>query len=113
MAKVHDVSNPDEWWWVDSKNNPADFCTRGIQANKAEKWQKFHSGPEFLWKPKSEWPAQKEWCFNMPKVVRSAYISSAATQVNLQPHPPPPQQPLDAIYEVADRVGEWLVKLPF
>ena len=28
MAKVHGGSNPDKWWWVDGKFNPADFCTR-------------------------------------------------------------------------------------
>ena len=102
---------------MDGKLNPADFCTRGIQAHEAEKWRTFHQGPDFLWKPKSEWPTQKEWCFNMPKIIRAAYVSMAATQVNLQPQlppPPPPQAPLhpfDAVYEAADRVGEWLVKL--
>ena len=108
MCKVHGSSNPDEWWWVDSKSNPADYCTRGIQAHESEKWHVFHRGPDFLWKPKSEWPKQKDWCFNMPNVIRAAYISSAATQINIAPPlpppppPPPPPQPFDAVYEAAD-----------
>merc|ERR1712015_453710 len=113
MFKIHGGSDPDEWWWVDSKSNPADYCTRGIQAHEAEKWRIFHNGPDFLWKPKSEWPKQKDWCFKMPGVIRAAYISSAATQVNVAPPPPPPPiiHEYDALYEAADRVGEWLVKL--
>ena len=46
----------------------------------------------------------------MPKIIRAAYVSTAATQVNLQPQlppPPPPQaplQPFDAVYEAGGRV---------
>ena len=39
--------------------NPADLCSRGIQAHKTEKWSYYHQGPEFLRLPGSQWPEMK------------------------------------------------------
>ena len=41
---------------MDLERNPADFCSRGIDASGKEKWDIFHFGPKFLYLPKSEWP---------------------------------------------------------
>ena len=41
-----------------SEENPADDCSRGLSPSDP-KWERFHKGPEFLWKGESEWPEQK------------------------------------------------------
>ena len=61
LSKIHAASFPDDWRHVDSASNPADFCSRGIWAEEAEKWSTFHRGPAFLWKPESEWPPIKDY----------------------------------------------------
>ena len=56
LSKIHAASKVSEWRYVESENNPADFTSRGIEADEAEKWDIFHFGPKFLYKPESEWP---------------------------------------------------------
>ncbi len=56
LSKIHSGSLDPQWRWVDSGSNPADHCSRGIDAGDKEKWDEFHFGPKFLYKPKSEWP---------------------------------------------------------
>ena len=56
LSKIHSGSDPQQWRWVDSSNNPADHCSRGIQAHEAEKWRQFHHGPAFLRLPEDQWP---------------------------------------------------------
>ena len=48
LSKIHAATDNKEWRYVDSKNNPADHASRGIQAHKMEKWDVFHNGPRFL-----------------------------------------------------------------
>ena len=45
----------DEWRFVPSASNPADFCSRGLKASDP-KWRQWLEGPEFLWKDVDEWP---------------------------------------------------------
>ena len=56
LSKIHAASTVSEWRYVDSANNPADYTSRGINANETLKWEIFHFGPKFLYKPESEWP---------------------------------------------------------
>ena len=61
LSMIHEVSSPEEWRHIPSAENAADMCARGIKAEEAEKWQRFHRGPEFLWRPESEWPKVKDY----------------------------------------------------
>ena len=45
----------DCWRHVPSNLNPADLASRGIRANSSE-MKKWLEGPEFLTKPRTEWP---------------------------------------------------------
>ena len=45
---------------MDSKNNPADLCSRGIQAQEKEKWTLYLEGPEFLRGPVEQWPRRPQ-----------------------------------------------------
>ncbi|KAK3715792.1 hypothetical protein QZH41_001220 [Actinostola sp. cb2023] len=51
VQQIRDLSSPEEWRYVDTKSNPADYASRGLSAedliNKKEWWD----GPEFLWAP--------------------------------------------------------------
>ncbi|XP_074641192.1 uncharacterized protein LOC141898938 [Tubulanus polymorphus] len=56
---IRDGSTIQQWKFVDGHLNPADYASRGLSLDCIEQnsvvW--LH-GPEFLWKPISEWPCQ-------------------------------------------------------
>ena len=43
---------------MDTKKNPADEASRGLDAKTLTEQQRWLSGPKFLWQPENEWPAQ-------------------------------------------------------
>ncbi|XP_068235508.1 uncharacterized protein [Palaemon carinicauda] len=56
VAQIQSRTDPTEWWWVNSKNNPADFTTRPCPPNVLHEnfmWQK---GPGFMSRPFDTWP---------------------------------------------------------
>ena len=56
IAEIQNKSEPIEWWWVATSENPADMVTRPTrpsQIGPASMWQR---GPKFLSKPLEQWP---------------------------------------------------------
>ena len=43
---------------MDRKENPADEASRGLDAKTLTEQQRWLIGPQFLWQPEKEWPAQ-------------------------------------------------------
>lgn len=60
MARVNAIrsaSTQDEWGWVPSSENPADWATKSVNTdNEAELWC---NGPSFLRSSESDWPVWK------------------------------------------------------
>ena len=56
VVRIQDATVADEWNYVPSTLNPADYITRGIRADEAKKWAIYHRGPDFLRGPESGWP---------------------------------------------------------
>ena len=55
LAIIEQNTELDCWRHVPSNLNPADLASRGIQANSSE-MTKWLEGPEFLTKPRTQWP---------------------------------------------------------
>ena len=55
---IRNHSSPDQWRYVDTKENPADDASRGLDAKTLTEQQRWLTGPEFLWQPEKAWPAQ-------------------------------------------------------
>ena len=55
VQEIHDKTSPKQWRYVETKANPADEASRGLGAREIQN-SKWISGPEFLWKEKSQWP---------------------------------------------------------
>ena len=67
---------------MDSKENPADDASRGLNGLALLEGQRWLEGPEFLWKPKSEWPQQPLTLGQVPDddpEVRKVTTSSAVS----------------------------------
>jgi len=58
LSMIHDGSQRNQWRYVPSNQNPADYATRGLTAqelcSEENEWLK---GPKFLWKPEVNWPS--------------------------------------------------------
>ena len=52
---IHDASTPDQWRYVDRKQNPSDAAFRGLSAKALLESNSWRSGPDFLWQDKSLW----------------------------------------------------------
>merc|ERR1712002_741878 len=55
LSKIHADSEVEEWHYVPTKQNPADFTSRGMKPKETEKWDMFHHGPEFLRRKENLW----------------------------------------------------------
>ena len=58
ILTIRNLSDPSQWKYVDTKENPADNASRGLDANALSEQQRWLRGPRFLWKPEKDWPAQ-------------------------------------------------------
>ena len=73
-----DASSVEEWEWIEGERNPADFCSRGIQAHEEEKWKIFHSGPRFLWDEET-YPTLPQGLVRYPSTETNIYANVCTT----------------------------------
>ena len=48
---IYDNSNTNQWRYIDTKSNPADDASRGLNVTNTNKVQSWYNGPAFLWQP--------------------------------------------------------------
>ena len=61
LTLIHERTTTDQWRYVQSANNPADYCSRGLKSlDKLNFWT---NGPEFISIESAAWPV-----FNAPQV---------------------------------------------
>ena len=51
---IRENADPKQWFYVPTKENPADDSSRGVRDVHSEKTKRWFEGPRFLWKPESE-----------------------------------------------------------
>jgi hypothetical protein len=60
VAFIHERTEPDQWFYVFSKQNPADYASRGVPIRKFLELKDWSNGPSFLYEPKTCWPKLRE-----------------------------------------------------
>ena len=60
ISVIRDGSDPNQWHYVATKENPADDASRGLSANDFLTSERWIHGPEFLWKEADMWPSCDE-----------------------------------------------------
>ena len=55
VQKILSVTEKKQWDYIDTKENPADYCSRGISPNDTSKVEKWFKGPSFLWQEEGKW----------------------------------------------------------
>ncbi|KFD49834.1 hypothetical protein M513_09301 [Trichuris suis] len=58
IGEILEGSDPKQWRYVPSKQNPADVCSRGMKTDVRDAYRRWLEGPEFLGKETNEWPVQ-------------------------------------------------------
>ena len=56
IGEIKESTDPNQWRHVPGPMNPADDLSRGISALSLDSNHRFLRGPEFLYRPRSEWP---------------------------------------------------------
>ena len=67
IATIHGGSTPSQWRYVNTKQNPADYASRGLSADALLHTRQWLMGPDFLWKPSKEWPERPAVMNQLPK----------------------------------------------
>lgn len=68
VAEIQRLTEHCEWRHIDSKNNPADIVSRGVDPETLLDLDLWWHGPEFMTKPKDEWPFNKISPVEVPEV---------------------------------------------
>ena len=55
---IRDQSDIDQWKYVSTAENPADYASRGLDVKQKHKVKIWFNGPDFLWKTENSWPSQ-------------------------------------------------------
>ncbi|XP_068756799.1 uncharacterized protein [Montipora capricornis] len=59
VGEIQSLTNLEQWRFVPTNENPADFTTRGMRVSDMVKEKKWWSGPDFLQKEESDWPVNQ------------------------------------------------------
>lgn len=61
IGEIQTSTNPDDWKWVESRWNIADWTKRGKHPNELDEKSQWPNGPEFLKFPESQWPINNDY----------------------------------------------------
>ena len=56
---IKEGSDPTQWFYVSSKKNPADYSSKGVEANNVNAVKTWFERPSFLWRSASTWNIEK------------------------------------------------------
>ena len=67
LSVIHDGSDPSQWRYVNTKDNPADDASRGLTVRKFLQQDRWLKGPNFLWEnDESSWPVDPRNVHEIP-----------------------------------------------
>ena len=55
MQQIRERTLPEQWHYVDGKNNPADDASRGLSPKDLLQSSRWLHGPSFLWEHRGNW----------------------------------------------------------
>ena len=85
VGEIQSLTNPKQWRFVPTNENPADFTTRGMRISDLAKENKWWSGPDFLQKEESDWPVNQidtNRVSAATEIKKTAQASSQAGRIN-------------------------------
>ena len=93
IGQIQDGTNPQNWYWIASWQNIADWLTRGKRPDQIDYNSPWQKGPDFLKLPETEWPVSKECNVQeLPQKITMAMTAevkledSLAARIDLSKH---------------------------
>ena len=77
VEMIKEGSDLSQWFYVKSKENPADYSSRGVEANIVNAVKTWFEGPSFLWRSTSTWNIDKSkgrLSAEDPEVKKEAHV---------------------------------------
>ena len=59
IHQIKESTRVNQWYYVSSKENPADNASRGLDPRKKTSNSQWFHGPSFLWQVESLWPSKE------------------------------------------------------
>ena len=85
IGEIQQGTNKDDWYWVESKNNIADWITRGRKPAEIGLNSIWQTGPEFLRFPQHEWPICKpNYQKELPEQIKTVMLAEAKSEDSLE-----------------------------
>ena len=80
IGEIQTSTNPNEWYWIESKYNIADIISRGEVVSNIKVDSKWHRGPAFLRLPVEQWPIRQDYNLSDELPEKSKHIYTSTTQ---------------------------------
>ncbi|KAK3730889.1 hypothetical protein QZH41_002984 [Actinostola sp. cb2023] len=84
VQQIRDHSTPDQWHYVDTKENPADHASRGLNATQLTQCSKWWNGPDFLQNPVLNYTTSQRVLTDNDPEVKKVHAFSAQVKEQLQ-----------------------------
>ena len=82
VQKIRDFSDPSQWNYVSTTENPADFASRGMSASEIASSSLWWHGPHFLQDTSAQEPERPDFSVktNDPEVKKKVILTTVATE---------------------------------
>ncbi|KAI5640379.1 pao retrotransposon peptidase domain-containing protein [Phthorimaea operculella] len=86
VVKISDAIHQSQWRHVSTHDNPADYCSRGLTCEELVHCDAWWSGPQWLRKEQSNWPAQRdvETCSPIPELKSTSLLVQSMEPGNVE-----------------------------
>ena len=105
LSIIRAKTDIERWFYVPTKDNPADIVSRGLAAHDDKNWDIFHNGPLFLRSP--EWEEPKEAAIAAEEVT----IAAIAATVGALQNGSTPAGNEHPVLKMVERYGKWTRKV--
>ena len=81
IGEIHREAKPDEYLWIEGKDNIADIITRGCSPSELKEGSEWQAAPEFLKLPVSKWPVHKEEInIALPERKKTTFVGATVVE---------------------------------
>ncbi|XP_068715777.1 uncharacterized protein [Montipora foliosa] len=80
VGEIQSLTNPKQWRFVPTNENPVDFTTRGMRVSDMVKEKKWWSGPDFLQKEETDWPVNQTDTDKVSETTENKKAAQGSTQ---------------------------------
>ena len=97
VEMIKEGSDPSQWFYVSSEENPSDYSSRGVETNNVNAVKTWLEGPSFLWRSASTWNIDKS----------KVRISAEDPEVKKEAHVYVTSLKDDILSRVENRISNW------